>query len=167
VLTRRQVEPLGLVYYSDNWHLIAYCRLRRDVRDFRTDRICRIQLQNELFSGHADFSLNRYLEAASKEGKFETAKVLFKPEVVERVRQEWFCRLVEEKPERGGVVVTLLAYSLDWLARWVFSFGSSAEVLAPDRLKQLVAAEAQSVAAKYVSSRRTSPSPQLMESLLT
>src|SRR5215813_11852450 len=49
-LTRRQVEPLGLVYYSDNWHLIAYCRLRRDVRDFRTDRICKLQVQSELFS---------------------------------------------------------------------------------------------------------------------
>src|SRR5437016_5180792 len=63
-MTTRQVEPLGLVYYADNWRLIAYCRLRRDVRDFRTDRICRLQLQAENFSGHADFSLKRYLEAA-------------------------------------------------------------------------------------------------------
>src|SRR5438046_942673 len=62
-VTHRQVEPLGLVYYADNWHLIAYCRLRRDVRDFRTDRIRKLQLQNELFSGHADFSLKRYLES--------------------------------------------------------------------------------------------------------
>src|SRR5262249_30467991 len=30
-VTQRQVEPLGLAYYADNWHLIAYCRLRRDV----------------------------------------------------------------------------------------------------------------------------------------
>jgi predicted DNA-binding transcriptional regulator YafY len=166
-LTRRQVEPLGLVYYADNWHLIAYCRLRRDVRDFRTDRICKIGLQSELFSGHDDFSLNRYLQTASREGKFESAKVLFQPEVVERVRQEWFCRLVEETPERGGVVITLLAYSLDWLARWVFSFGAAAEVLAPARLKQLVAAEAESVAAKYAVNRRMPGPAELMKSLLT
>src|SRR5262245_1662453 len=38
-VTRRQVEPLGLLYYGENWHVIAYCRLRQDVRDFRTDRI--------------------------------------------------------------------------------------------------------------------------------
>src|SRR5206468_6624141 len=62
-LTQRQVEPLGLVYYADNWHLIGYCRMRRDMRDFRTDRIRRLQLQSELFSGHSDFSLKRYLEA--------------------------------------------------------------------------------------------------------
>src|SRR5215470_8450180 len=103
-LTKRHVEPLGLVHYSDNWHLIAYCRLRRDVRDFRTDRICKLQVQNEFFSGHADFSLARYLEAASQQGKFETATVRFGPEVIDRVRREWFCRLVEERNESDGIV---------------------------------------------------------------
>jgi predicted DNA-binding transcriptional regulator YafY len=166
-LTKRQVEPLGLVYYGDNWHLIGYCRLRRDVRDFRTDRICKLQLQTEIFSGHGDFSLKRYLEAAAQEGKFEAAKVQFKPEVIEHVRREWHCRLVEEKASHDGIVVTLLAYSLDWLASWVFSFGSKAEVLSPERLKQLVAAEAQAVAAKYPVAHRIERRAYPMQSLLT
>ncbi|HKS37469.1 MAG TPA: YafY family protein [Verrucomicrobiae bacterium] len=148
-LTRRQVEPLGLVYYADNWHLIAYCRLRRDVRDFRTDRIRKFQLQNEIFSGHADFSLKRYLEAETRDGKFEMARIRFQAEVMDRVRRERSCALVEEKVEHPGVVVTLLAYSFEWLAGWVLSFGSMAEVLAPQRLKEIVTAEAEKVAAKY------------------
>jgi predicted DNA-binding transcriptional regulator YafY len=165
-ITKRQVEPLGLVYYADNWHLIAYCRLRRDVRDFRTDRILKLQLQNELFSDHADFSLKRYLEAAANEGKFETAQVRFRPETMERVRREWFCKLVEEKAERESVEVTLLAYSLEWLARWIFSFGSMAEVLAPEKLKELVAAEAETVAAKYAAARRVGAQTHAVKSLL-
>jgi predicted DNA-binding transcriptional regulator YafY len=166
-MTRRQVEPLGLVYYSDHWHLIAYCRLRRDVRDFRTDRICKLQLENQLFSGHDDFSLDRYLQAAAHDGKFETARARFRPEVMDRVRREWACRLVEEKEEPEGVVVRLLAYSLEWLAGWIFSFGSMAEILAPERLKQLVAAEAERVAAKYVVARRDEGRPRPVRSLLT
>jgi predicted DNA-binding transcriptional regulator YafY len=166
-ITARQVEPLGLVYYGDNWHLIAYCRLRRDVRDFRTDRICRLQLQSERFEGHADFSLNRYLEAAAEEGKFETARVRFKAESMEHVRREWSCRLVEEKAGPDGVVVTLLAYSIEWLAQWVFSFGSKAEVLEPERLKELVAAEAERVAATYRIARPLKTRAQAVESLLT
>jgi predicted DNA-binding transcriptional regulator YafY len=153
-MTSRQVEPLGLVYYSDNWHLIAYCRLRRDVRDFRTDRVRKIQLANEVFPVHADFSLERYLKASAEEGKFEKAQVKFKPKAVERVRREWFSRLVDERVEEDGVVATLLAYSLEWLADWVFSFGSEAEVLAPERLRQLVAEEARLVAAKYTPVRK-------------
>ena len=166
-MTSRQVEPLGLVYYSDNWHLIAFCRLRRDVRDFRTDRICKLQLQSEIFSGHADFSIKRYLEAAANEGKFETAQVKFKPETMERVRREWYCRLVQERADRDGVVVTLLAYSLEWLADWVFSFGSMAEVLAPERLKELVASEAEKVAAKYAVVGRVGTPAETAKSLLT
>src|SRR6266581_1653555 len=102
-MTKRHVEPLGLVYYADHWHLIAYCRLRRDVRDFRTDRICKLQMQSEYFTGHADFSVKRYLDAASQQGKFETARVRFKPEVIELVRREWSCRLVEEKTDSEGI----------------------------------------------------------------
>lgn len=153
-MTRRQVEPLGLVYYADNWHLIAYCRLRRDVRDFRTDRICQLQLQNELFPGHADFSLQRYLAAAKDEGKFVTARVRFKPEAMDRVRREWSSRLQEEGGDGAGVVVTLMAYTYQWLADWVLSFGSLAEVLAPEQLRKLVVAEAVAVAALYAAPRR-------------
>jgi predicted DNA-binding transcriptional regulator YafY len=157
-MTQRQVEPLGLVYYADNWHLIAYCRLRRDVRDFRTDRIRKLQLQNELFSGHADFSLKRYLESETHEGKFEMARIRFKPEAMERVRRERFWGLVEEKAEQEGMAVTLLDCSLERLAGWVLSLGSMAEVLAPERLKELVAAEAEKVAAKYTVLRPLTPS---------
>ena len=166
--TQRQVEPLGLVYYSDNWHLIAYCRLRRDVRDFRTDRICQLQLQNEIFSGHDDFSLQRYLEAGKQDGKFVTAQVKFEARVIERVRREWFSRLVQETVEGDQVVTTLLAYSYEWMAGWVLSFGSTAEVLAPQRLKDLVAAEVEQIAAKYSSRDPCVRAPaHFVESLLT
>ncbi|MEV4151079.1 YafY family protein [Amycolatopsis sp. NPDC049691] len=37
--TRRDVEPLGYVGKPEHWYLIAWCRLRREIRAFRTDRI--------------------------------------------------------------------------------------------------------------------------------
>jgi len=159
-MTRRQVEPLGLVFYGNNWHLIAYCRLRRDVRDFRTDRIAKLQVVDEEFDDHVEFSLRRYLEAAAEEGRFESARVRFRPEAMERVRREWTCRLVDEKQESEGTAVTLLAYTLDWLAEWLFSFGSQAEVLAPERLRQIIAAEASRVGAQYAPRTHRSPHAQ-------
>src|SRR5689334_13560127 len=118
-ITKRHVEPLGLVYYGDNWHLIAYCRLRRDVRDFRTDRIVRLQLQNQLFSGHDDFSLKRYLEDQRRDGMFEMAQIRFKSCAMERVRRERYWGFVEEKSAAEGTDVTLLDFSLEWLACWI------------------------------------------------
>jgi predicted DNA-binding transcriptional regulator YafY len=165
-ITQRQVEPLGLVYYADNWHLIAYCRLRQEVRDFRSDRICGLKLQSERFFGHTDFSLKQYLQAAIHEGKFESVVICFQPAAMDRVRREWSCRIVAEEVRPDGVVVTLLAFSLEWLAGWILSFGSLAKVVAPERLKDLVTTEATKLCALY-----GSPTPiqifEPAESLLT
>ncbi|HMP83376.1 MAG TPA: YafY family protein [Verrucomicrobiota bacterium] len=157
-ITKRPVEPLGLIYYSDNWHLIAHCRLRQDVRDFRTDRILKLQLQNEIFSGHADFSLKRYLETQREcDGHYEMARIRFKPEAMDRVRRERHWGLVEEQTERDGIAVTLLDFSVEWLTGWVLSFGTLAEVIEPERLKRLVTIEAEKVAAQYSSTPSLPP----------
>lgn len=42
--TNRLVEPIGLIFYALNWHLIAWCHKRNDYRDFRVSRI--LQLKN-------------------------------------------------------------------------------------------------------------------------
>jgi predicted DNA-binding transcriptional regulator YafY len=149
-LTQRQVEPLGLIYYADNWHLIAHCRLRCDLRDFRSDRIRSLRLLNEVFTGHTDFSLPEYMETAAREDGLETVVIRFKREVMEHVRRDWNIRVEQEKEEANGeVAVTLRIYALESFASWILSFGDKAEVTSPERLKSVVATEAAKVMAKY------------------
>ena len=149
-LTRRQVEPLGLIYYADNWHLIAHCRLRCDLRDFRSDRIRSLRLLNEVFTGHTDFSLPEYMETPAREDGLETVVIRFKREVMEHVRRDWNIRVEQEKEEANGeVAVTLRIYALESFASWILSFGDKAEVASPERLKSVVATEAAKVMAKY------------------
>ncbi|MBE8516353.1 WYL domain-containing protein [Amycolatopsis sp. H6(2020)] len=38
-VSRREIEPLGYVGKPEHWYLIARCRLRQEIRAFRTDRI--------------------------------------------------------------------------------------------------------------------------------
>jgi predicted DNA-binding transcriptional regulator YafY len=35
----RMIEPIGLVFYAFSWHMIGYCHLRKDYRDFKVERI--------------------------------------------------------------------------------------------------------------------------------
>ena len=51
--TDRVVEPFGFYSTRDNWVLIAYCRLRKTFRKFRTDRIASIRLLDEHFDAHS------------------------------------------------------------------------------------------------------------------
>lgn len=152
-VTRREVEPLGLIYYAENWHLIAWCRLRREVRDFRTDRILQLEVSGERFTGHDDFSLTRFLEQGGTDthGLLLT-RVRFSPDVMERVRREHAWGLVEETPTPDGVVVTLTDPAPTWLARWVLSFGVSAEVLEPQSFRAQVAREARALVEVYAES---------------
>lgn len=42
--TDRDVEPLGVVLLDQAWLLVAFCRLRQDLRGFRVDRIRRASI---------------------------------------------------------------------------------------------------------------------------
>ena len=64
----RTVEPLGLTFYGQQWHLIAWCRLREAIRDFRLDRLKQWEVLEENFSGHEDFSLVEFLDSVVKDG---------------------------------------------------------------------------------------------------
>lgn len=48
----RLIEPFALVSTTENWLLIAWCRLRKDFRYFRLDRIKQLEVLPEKFSPH-------------------------------------------------------------------------------------------------------------------
>jgi len=37
--SKREIEPIGMIYYTDQWHLIAWCWKRNDYRDFKVNMI--------------------------------------------------------------------------------------------------------------------------------
>ncbi|GAB3160251.1 helix-turn-helix transcriptional regulator [Amycolatopsis sp. NPDC004378] len=47
-VTRRDVEPLGYVGKPEHWYLVAWCRLREELRVFRTDRITSVAVTAEV-----------------------------------------------------------------------------------------------------------------------
>ena len=64
--TERRIEPFAL-YYSmqESWTVIAYCRLRKDYRMFRLDRILKIESLEVRFKPHK-LTLQEYLLAKEK-----------------------------------------------------------------------------------------------------
>ena len=60
--TERDVEPLGLVRIAHGWLLLAYCRLRDDVRAFRVDRIQDARSTGERFATRPDVSFAEVIE---------------------------------------------------------------------------------------------------------
>lgn len=64
--TKRKIEPFALIHTQENWVLIAFCRLRKDFRAFRLDRISNISITLEHFDEH-DITLDQYFEQKRNE----------------------------------------------------------------------------------------------------
>jgi predicted DNA-binding transcriptional regulator YafY len=45
--TERDISPQHLIYYRDNWYLDAYCHLRKGLRSFSMDGVCKAIPLNE------------------------------------------------------------------------------------------------------------------------
>lgn len=59
--TERIVEPFAIYSTQENWLLIAFCRLRKDFRTFRLDRIQNLITDSEQFEPHK-ITLQEYFE---------------------------------------------------------------------------------------------------------
>lgn len=56
----RVIEPIGLVFYAFSWHLIGYCQLRKDYRDFKVERIKELKSTSLPFETTPHISLSEY-----------------------------------------------------------------------------------------------------------
>ncbi len=60
-LTERDVEPMAVYFTQDHWIMIGYCRMRKALREFRTDRIQSVIETSDSFPPN-QFTLSDYFE---------------------------------------------------------------------------------------------------------
>lgn len=59
--TSRTIEPFALISSTENWLLIAWCRLREEFRYFRLDRIQKTEILSDKFEPHK-MTLQEYFD---------------------------------------------------------------------------------------------------------
>jgi predicted DNA-binding transcriptional regulator YafY len=143
---KRSVEALGLVFGGDHWYLVAWCRLRKGLRHFRLDRIQSLELLREHFTPRDDFSLKEHLEGSKTEGAPYEVLLKVGDQALDRMRRESYTQINNVGSMKGSHEIRLRTYSLEWVARWVLSFGAEAEVLEPPHLRALVCKLASEIA---------------------
>lgn len=61
-VSRRPVEPLGLIFYAFSWHLVGWCHVRQDYRDFKVNRILQLKNTAEPFIKNDHIALSDYMQ---------------------------------------------------------------------------------------------------------
>lgn len=64
-VSERSLEPLAVYYTKDKWLMIAYCRMREAVREFRIDRVLELHPTN-IFFPPREFSFEEYIAQVIK-----------------------------------------------------------------------------------------------------
>jgi predicted DNA-binding transcriptional regulator YafY len=61
-VSARAIEPIGLIFYAFNWHMIAWCWWRNDYRDFRVSRILKLSPAGTAFRKKDHTDINEYMK---------------------------------------------------------------------------------------------------------
>ena len=134
--TERFIEPIGL-YLGQHWHVVAYCRLRQEFRDFRFDRITHLQMRDETFISRPE-TLQQYWQALAERQPKNMAVVRFAPNTARQVRDAkyQFGWAHEQLTPDGEIEMTLRPGCLRYLARWLLAYASEITVVSPPELSQ-------------------------------
>jgi predicted DNA-binding transcriptional regulator YafY len=135
--TKREVEPIGVVYYSGNWHVIAWCRLRNGYRDFRVDLIQSIKPTGKNFDARNLYTLQEYFHSLTQaHHDMEKVSVLFQKSAAKYAKHSrYYYGYVSEEDLGEKCRMTFLAGSMRSFCRWLIMFGNAVEIESPSKLR--------------------------------
>lgn len=137
----RDADPYGLVHYGDAWYLMAYCHLRREVRQFRLDRMSELKLIEQSFVRPTDFKL----APPEEDTRPVVIRALFNADAAPWVRESRSYYITEMTDHQDGLLVTMKARSETEVISWLLGWCDQVEILEPESLRQRIADTAQKI----------------------
>jgi predicted DNA-binding transcriptional regulator YafY len=61
-VSKREIEPIGLIFYAFSWHLIGWCHLREEYRDFKVSSILDVRCTEIPFRKTEHMHVNEYMK---------------------------------------------------------------------------------------------------------
>src|SRR2546421_2576509 len=144
----READPYGLVHYANAWHLVAYCHLRQDIRNFRLDRIDNLELLSRTFQRPSDFVMQ---EDKANSSRQLMVRVLFDSEVARWVQEARSYYVIGEEETQDGLLVTLKIRQESEILQWLLGWGQHVRVLEPESLRKRMLEEAEGMLRNMVS----------------
>ncbi|MDD2367057.1 MAG: WYL domain-containing protein [Desulfuromonadaceae bacterium] len=151
--TMRTVEPHHMVNYMGNWHLIAFCHLRSEWRDFVLGRmtLCTVEANAFIIRDKEEWEphLHNTFGIFHNPVSFDV-KVRFTPERARWIKGEiWHENQIDQVEDDGSLVRIVPASHEAEITMEILKHGSHLKVLEPDWLKDKIFAELQSAVNKY------------------
>ncbi len=146
--TQRKTEPVGIYYMGSHWYLIAWCRLRNDYRNFRTDQIRRLVITDEPVS-RTHPPLQSFINKMSEDRELTRVVIEVEADIVKYLgEQKYYHGFIQEEKSGDHIRMTFLAGSLMGFSRWLMWFADHARIIEPEELNGMVAEIAENILKK-------------------
>lgn len=150
--TERTVDPYHLLNYMGTWHLLGYCHLREELRDFVLRRMSDLTVLDRQF--HIErFNMQEYLESAFGifKGDFtDTVTLRFSPHKAKWIEgQIWHKDQTMKKLPDGSLELSFPVATFLEVKMEILKHGSDVVVVEPEELKNIIRAEAEKIAGLY------------------
>ncbi len=137
-ITARDIDPVGIFHSMSKWHLIAWCHVRQDYRDFRLDRIKSLNKTEDKFT-QTHPTLKKYLSKFTQKEKLIRIELKINKEHSQYLGdQKYYSGYISEKIIGDKVIMTFLTASMNGFAHWYMMIGEYAEIVQPQELKDEV-----------------------------
>jgi predicted DNA-binding transcriptional regulator YafY len=149
---RRRVDPYRIWFFNGTFYLVGHCHRRGEVRIFALDRIRMLSVTKERFEVPEGFDLEAFLRPSLGvfQGEPVRVRIRFAPEAAGYIREKVWHEGQAITPEAdGSVVFEAEVAGLEEVRFWVLGWGSRAEVLEPEALREAVRAEARALVERY------------------
>lgn len=139
----RIIEPVGVYYSFEQWYLIAWCRLRKDYRNFRVDRIQELKVLNEKYQTNSHPTLKEFLDQVRHAENLTQIEIFVPANSEKYIREQKYNQgFVNEKRVESGIEMTFVTSSMEGFIRWMLMMGDKIKLLSPpeakERMKELV-----------------------------
>ncbi len=150
-LTQRNIEPIGVSYYGQAWHLIAWCQLRNGYRDFRLSRVQKMNVTDQTFENAEHPSMEQYIQQMmSRDKDLKEVVVRFNKETAKHVGEyRYYNGFVSEEVHDDGVYMKFLTGCLDYFACWLLTYTDGVTVESPAALQENMCRLAQRLSEHY------------------
>jgi predicted DNA-binding transcriptional regulator YafY len=145
---QRKAEPVGIYYQGRHWYLVAFCNLRNDYRNFRTDKInSLLVLEENIVKAHPP--LQSFIDNVAAKKQLRRIIIDVEKDIVKYFgEQKYYNGFIKEEGVGDYMRMTFLSGSLTGFARWFMVFGDRAHIVEPLELNDIVVAIAENILRK-------------------
>jgi predicted DNA-binding transcriptional regulator YafY len=136
--SRREIEPMQLLFRGHSWYMWGFCQKRRGYRVFRLSRTKNLSVTEKVYERKVPGE--QALKDLTADARPPVIlKLRFQPEVMVRLYDDFDEGMIIKNPD-GTYEVTLAFPEDEWVYGYILGFGCYVEVLSPPHIREIITA---------------------------